>query len=187
MSKNSSYNEVIKTDDKKVIEQNIAGRPPMYETPEEMQIIIDEYFNKCDGEILLDSNGDPMLNKYNEPIFYNKKAYTVTGLALALGFTSRQALINYQHKDRFVDTVTRAKMRCQEYAENRLYDKEGSNGAKFSLSNNFGWFEKQIIENNNTNYNHGADLSTLSIDELKQLIASSESKLIEADYTSDDE
>ena len=33
------------------------------------------------------------------------------------------------------------------YAEERLFDKDGANGAKFSLANNFeGWREKQQIE-----------------------------------------
>lgn len=63
----------------------------------------------------------------------------MTGLALALGFTTRQALINYQAKRAFVDTVTRAKARCEEYAERRLYDRDGSRGAEFSLRHNFRW------------------------------------------------
>ena len=76
-----------------------------------------------------------------------KKPLTITGLALALGFTSRQALLNYQEKPEFVDAITRAKARVEQYAEERLFDKDGANGAKFSLANNFkGWAEKQQIE-----------------------------------------
>ena len=41
--------------------------------------------------------------------------------------------------DGYADTVTRAKARCEEYAEARLYDRDGANGAKFSLGCNFGW------------------------------------------------
>ncbi len=67
---------------------------------------------------------------------------TVTGLALALGFTGRQALLNYQAKPRFVDTITRAKARCEAYAEERLFDRNGTNGAQFSLKCNFGWNDK---------------------------------------------
>lgn len=37
-------------------------------------------------------------------------------------------------------TITRAKSRVEEYAESRLFDRDGSNGAQFSLRNNFkGW------------------------------------------------
>ena len=71
----------------------------------------------------------------------------MTGLALALGFTTRTSLLNYQGKKEFMDTITRAKTRVEQYAEERLFDRDGSNGAKFSLSNNFkGWSEKQEIE-----------------------------------------
>ena len=35
----------------------------------------------------------------------------------------------------------------EQYAEMRLFDRDGANGAKFSLANNFkGWAEKQTIE-----------------------------------------
>ena len=61
-----------------------------------------------------------------------------------MGFASRQALLNYQGKKQFNDTITRAKSRVEEYAEQRLFDKDGSNGAQFSLRNNFkGWNGEQ--------------------------------------------
>lgn len=124
-----------------------VGCPPRYKTVEEMQEKIDEYFESCKGNILYDAEGQPMRDKYGLPIIYGAKPLTITGLALALGFTSRQALLNYQAKKDFVDTVTRAKAIVEEYAESRLYDKDGANGAKFSLANNFdGWKEKQQIE-----------------------------------------
>ena len=42
-----------------------------------------------------------------------------------------------------MNTITRAKSRVEEYAEMRLFDKDGANGAKFSLANNFKqWKEK---------------------------------------------
>ena len=78
-------------------------------------------------------------------ILYEKqpKPPTVTGLALALGLKSRQALLNYQNREEFNDAVTRAKLRIEEYAERRLFDRDGVNGAKFSLMNNFkGWRDK---------------------------------------------
>ena len=128
-------------------EKNKGGRPPMYKTVEEIQEKIDEYFKECEGTQLFDKDGNPMIDKYGNPIMYGVKPLTITGLALALGFTSRQALLNYQDKAQFVDTITRAKAKVEQYAEERLFDKDGSNGAKFSLANNFeGWREKQQIE-----------------------------------------
>lgn len=115
------------------------GRPPEYKNVEDMQKKIDEYFADCDGHILIDDEGHAITDKEGNPVIVGKKPYTITGLALALGFASRQALLNYQGKRAFYDTVTRAKMRCQEFAETMLYDKNGSRGAQFSLDHNFGW------------------------------------------------
>lgn len=124
-----------------------VGRPPMYETVEEMQEKIDAYFQECKGRPLTDENGMVLTDKNGVPIFIEVKPLTVTGLALALGFNSRQTLLNYQGKEEFMDTITRAKTRIEQYAEERLFDKDGANGAKFSLANNFeGWKEKQHIE-----------------------------------------
>ncbi|MDD3231137.1 MAG: terminase small subunit [Oscillospiraceae bacterium] len=122
---------------------NPAGRPRKYKSAEQMQVAIDAYFKKCEGTPLLDEKHNPVLNKSGYPITFNRKPPTVTGLALALGFNSRQALLNYQARSKsFNDALMRAKSRCEEYTESRLYDKEGSNGAQFSLRNNFkGWSE----------------------------------------------
>lgn len=127
--------------------ENKGGRPAWYNTSEEMQEKIDAYFEECKGRLLSDDDGNILRDKYGIPIYIDVKPPTITGLALALGFTSRQALLNYQAKEEFVDTITRAKSRVECYAEERLYDKDGANGAKFNLANNFeGWKEKQQIE-----------------------------------------
>lgn len=126
---------------------NKGGRPPMYKTKEEIQEKIDAYFKECEGTILTDAEGKPIVDKWGNAVMVGVRPLTITGLALALGFTSRQALLNYQAKDEFVDTILRAKAQVERYAEERLFDKDGANGAKFSLSNNFeGWREKQQIE-----------------------------------------
>lgn len=124
-----------------------AGRPPMYNTVEEMQEKIDAYFESCKGEQVYDKEGNPLIDKYGVPIVFGQRPLTVTGLALALGFTTRLSLLNYQAKPEFMNTILRAKTYIEQYAEERLYDKDGANGAKFSLANNFeGWREKQTIE-----------------------------------------
>lgn len=123
------------------------ARPLKYKTVQELQSVIDDYFKACEGEVLKDEDGQPIFNKFGQPVIINQKPPTVTGLALALGFTSRQALLNYQAKKQFVDTVTRAKSFCEAYAESRLFDRDGAMGAKFSLANNFkGWSEKTQSE-----------------------------------------
>ena len=119
-----------------------AGRPPKYRTVEELQAKIDAYFTACEGTPLLDDEGKAVTDKYGEPVLVGAHPPTVTGLALALGFTGRQALLNYQARRGFVDTITRAKARCEAYAEERLFDRNGANGAQFSLKCNFGWNDK---------------------------------------------
>lgn len=115
-----------------------GGAPRKWRSVSAMQKAIDAYFEQCEGEPLI-IDGEQQRDKYGVPIVINAKPPTVTGLALALGFTGRQALLDYQARPEFADTVTRAKARCEEYAERHLYDKDGANGAKFSLGCNFGW------------------------------------------------
>lgn len=124
-----------------------VGRPPKYKCKEEIEEKIDAYFKECEGEILKDERGKTIFDKFGQPVIIGQKPPTVTGLALALGFTTRLSLINYQGKKEFMNTITRAKTMIEAYTEERLFDREGSNGAQFSLRNNFkGWNDRQPSE-----------------------------------------
>lgn len=104
----------------------MAGRPPMISSPEEMQEKIDQYFKECDKK---------------------KRPYTVPGLALALGFSTRQSLLDYAEKDEFVDTIKKAKLKIEAQRNDALIKGSGSPaGMIFDLKNNFGWKDKQEIE-----------------------------------------
>lgn len=122
-----------------------VGRPPKYKNVEEIEDKIEQYFESCEGEPLTDDEGNQVFNKYGYPCWIKPpKPPTVTGLALALGFCCRRDLLNYQGKKEFCNTITRAKSRVEEYTESRLFDRDGSNGAQFSLRNNFrGWNGEQ--------------------------------------------
>lgn len=109
-------------------ESRPVGRPPFYDNPEDLRKAIDEYFEGLIG---------------NHP--------TITGLALYLGFTSRQALINYQEKEEFVDTIKKAKLRIEESYEQALFNKNAA-GPIFALKN-FGWTDKREIEVKGTTIN----------------------------------
>lgn len=113
------------------------GRKPKFTSPEQMQEKIDAYFEECKGKLLTDQNGQITFNKYGDPVIVDSKPLTVTGLALALGFMSRRALLDYQAKPAYQEIVEAAKLRIENYAEMRLFDKDGVNGAKFTLQNNF--------------------------------------------------
>lgn len=83
-----------------------AGRPPKYKSQEEIEEKIDAYFKECEGELLTDDEGQPVLNKWGNPVIINQRPPTVTGLALALGFSTRLSLLNYQGKPFLVDRTS---------------------------------------------------------------------------------
>lgn len=107
------------------------SRPLKFQSVEELQAKIDEYFA---DKLVPKQLGDTF---YYEPI-------TITGLALALD-TSRETLCNYELRDDFFDTVRRAKLRVEEYAERQLYLGKSAAGPIFALKNH-GWSDKQQVE-----------------------------------------
>jgi hypothetical protein len=131
----------------------VAGRPLKYKTAEELQTAIDQYFKDCEGKPLTDDEGTVMLDKHGMPVIIGQHPPTITGLALAIGFTSRKALLDYQGRKEFCNTITQAKARVEEYAESRLFDRDGSNGAKFSLQYNFKWISDEPQEKQEEQHN----------------------------------
>lgn len=123
-----------------------------YANAKELEQAVARYFKDCAGYVLTDADGNAVLDKSGQPILIDAHPPTVTGLALALGFKTRQSLLDYQARSNaFNNVLTIAKSRCEEYAERRLYDREGVNGAKFSLANNFkGWREARLEKEGET-------------------------------------
>ena len=117
------------------------GRPPKWKSAAAMQEVIDAYFKDCQGRPLIGEDRRVVMDEQGVPIIVGARPPTVTGLALALGLTSRRALMNYQKKAEFSDTIARAKLRCEEYAEERLFDRDGQRGAIFLLKCGFRWNE----------------------------------------------
>jgi len=108
-----------------------AGRPPKYETEDQMQAIIDGYF----------AEGGNAYIKMGEAMMY---APTVSGLAFELGL-SRQGLLEYSNKEEFSDTVKDAKLRIEIALEQRLFG-QAVTGTIFNLKNNFAWKDKTETE-----------------------------------------
>jgi hypothetical protein len=128
------------------VRRDNVGCKPKYKNAAELSEAVDKFFEDCKGHTITDSKGVIITDKNGVPVIIGAHPPTVTGLALALGFKTRQSLLDYQARsDKFNDIITVAKSRCEEYAERRLYDRDGVNGAKFSLTNNFkGWREKPL-------------------------------------------
>jgi hypothetical protein len=133
---------------------NPVGRPLKYSDPAELQRKIDEYFEACDNHI---SKGMDKLGNIVE--FIDPQPYTVTGLANALDI-DRLTLLEYENqmqpslhklgdaaREEIVNSIKKAKAKCEEYAERKLYQLRNPAGAIFNLLNNYkGWSNKQELE-----------------------------------------
>ena len=117
-----------------------VGRPPAFNSPEEMQAKIDAYFAKCDSRVIskFEKDGSVTTTVVPEP-------YTMSGLALALG-VDRDTILNYSEKEEYFGTVKAARARVAADVERRLMEGSNQTGAIFSLKNNFGWIDKQERE-----------------------------------------
>lgn len=108
-----------------------AGRPPKYNSVEEMQEIIDLYFSR---------DGGAYMGEGDEKIY----APTMSGLALELGL-SRQGLLDYSNKDEYFDAIKEARQKVEVALEQRLHG-QAVTGTIFNLKNNFGWRDKSEYE-----------------------------------------
>lgn len=109
---------------------NNGGHPPFYTDPEVMQAKVDEYFETGDKKIIYDQFGIP----------HEIRVITVTGLALALGFSTRKSLLDYSEKVEFVNVIRKAVSRVELMYESNL--QTGSpTGSIFALKN-MGWSDR---------------------------------------------
>jgi hypothetical protein len=109
---------------------NSGGRPPMYNSPEEIAPVIDEYFEYIKGE---KKEGEEEWERTPEPA-------TITGLALYLGFDGRQSLYDYRDKQEFSVIIKKAISRVEHNYEKAL-SYQSPTGAIFALKN-MGWKDK---------------------------------------------
>ena len=113
------------------------GRPLKIKSAGDLRRKIDAYFKWCEGELLTDPRtGKPVVTKSGLPVYIDVHPPTIVGLANALDI-SRTTLLSYEGKPKYQEIINRAKRRVEQYAEERLFDKNGAAGARFSLQNNF--------------------------------------------------
>lgn len=123
------------------------GRPAIWTDPEEFDKAIDKYFT-------------------DEPM------PTWTGLAIHLGFESRQSLEDYKSKEGFSYPIKKALLKIEKIYEERLFSKNPT-GSIFALKN-FGWRDKQEIDQKTEHsgqINHSIDYSKLSESTLREIAA----------------
>lgn len=130
------------------MEKNKGGRPRKFQSLEELADKINEYFNYCDSK-----KEEVVTNKGIKII---EKPYTISGLCVFLDIT-RETLIEYSKIEEFSNTIKKAKLKIESYAENKLFSKDCNPiGIIFNLKNNFkeNWKDKQEVEQNiNANIN----------------------------------
>ena len=90
----------------------------IFDTPEEMAKLVDDYIGRTD-------------------------ILTMTGLALALGFSTRASIYDYERMPEYSYTIKRAKMIVEQSYELTLRT-QYSSGSIFALKN-MGWTDKQEI------------------------------------------
>lgn len=97
-----------------------------WDTPEELKADIDAWLDECEEK---------------------KNPLTITGLAIALD-TNRQTLLNYENNlgEDFDALIKKAKLMCENFAEQYLYSGKNVAGAIFNLKNNYGWKEEYKID-----------------------------------------
>jgi len=111
-----------------------TGRPAKFNTPEELEAKIEEYFIKCPDKRKIGT--DAGLLDIPTP--------TLSGLALYLGFADRHSLFDYEQRKEFSNTIKRARARISQVYEN-LTHSSNCTGAIFMLKN-LGFSDKQEIE-----------------------------------------
>ncbi|MCW8966617.1 MAG: DNA-packaging protein [Candidatus Pacearchaeota archaeon] len=121
-----------------------GGRPPLYNDPEEMAIAIADYFLSCDNNQSYRriKNKDGEMETVTDPAPIK---YTLTGLAIHLGFESRQSLYDYKGKEEFSYVIKRAILRIEYQVEMEVRERDKPTGAIFVLKN-MGWSDKTEIE-----------------------------------------
>lgn len=114
------------------------ARNPKYDSVEQLEEKIEAYFESCKGELLRDKDGSIVFNqKDGMPVWVGRRTPTIPGLALALGFSSKQSLYNYKAKKEFLDSISRAQTRVEQYTAEKLFDRESQRGAQFVLEYGF--------------------------------------------------
>lgn len=109
MIKGNKFNEGLK-----------MGRPPVFDSPKQLEEIISKYFNQ------------------------ENIKFTITGLCLFCGFESRQSFYDYEKNKNFSYIIKRARLVIENMYEENLQENNAA-GSIFALKN-MGWADKQELE-----------------------------------------
>ncbi len=116
-----------------------VGRPRVIDSPTQMMVLINEYFEICDCK------GVP---------------YTIAGMGVYLGFSGNEEFMRYLEYQEYYQTIKTAKYIIESQRSQALIQcKTSPVGMIFDLKNNFGW--KDVTEVKHTG---SLQLSSAEID-----------------------
>ena len=113
--------------------KHYLGRPKKYKTVEEFELKCSEYFLECDKK---------------------KIPFGICGLAAYLDI-DRTTLFNYEknYPDSYGLVIKQARAKIEAFLERGLFNKNVT-GIIFNLKNNFGWAEREKVENINVDMSY---------------------------------
>lgn len=114
--------------------KNLGGAPARFTDPEKMKAAIDEYFSNPPIKILR-KNGEAQEIPF----------ISITGLALHLGFCSRQSMYDYEERPKFSYIIKKARTLIESEYE-FLLQNGNTTGAIFALKQ-FQWTDKVEQDN----------------------------------------
>lgn len=138
-----------------------GGRPKAFNSPEELQTLLDQYFEYCDNEVETITD-----NKGNVKTMH--KPYTMTGICVYLDI-SGETWSDYSKKPEFSETIKKARKRVENYCEE--YTMAGRLNpifSIFSLKNNFGWVDKIDVNTTTSSDQLSQDDIKAKLDTLKK-------------------
>lgn len=109
--------------------KNKVGSPAFFKCAKELEKRVDAYFKNPDTRTV-SIGGNPV----------EVPCLTVTGLAISLGFASRQSFYDQEKNDKFSYIIKRARLFIEHQYEKQLYQNNVT-GAIFALKN-MGWKDK---------------------------------------------
>lgn len=114
--------------------KHFLGRPKKYSNVEEFEVKCSEYFLKCIKE---------------------KEPMGICGLAAYLDI-DRTTLYNYEknYPDSYGLVIKQAKAKIEAFLEAGLYKNKQVTGIIFNLKNNFGYAEREKVENINVDMSY---------------------------------
>jgi len=124
---------------------------PKFPSAAYLNELIATYFTYIEVEASVGENQDNEVKEKSKQKSSNKQPEpaTITGLALHLGFNSREQFEQYETKGKFATCIKRARLQIETIYEKKLHQQSSAAGAIFALKA-LGWNEKAESKNLNT-------------------------------------